>query len=129
MNTPGHVTATEHLWAAAPVKIIYGPGNDLQMQTCQLYLSHKSAILQSHHVCPESWWRAAGKPVASPLMNLCPVCHYNTHAGIDTLLKNGWPGSGPPDGGISCLPPRVQELAHKAFALAQENGLTPARTL
>jgi len=120
--------ATGHAWAAAPVRISY-VGAALQMQVCALYRSHLSAILQSHHVCPESWWRAAGVPVASPLLDLCPVCHYNCHAGIDTLLKNGWPGSGPPDGGIAVLPPRVRDLAQQAFHLAQVNGLTPARTL
>jgi len=115
------VTAVGHAWAAAPVKIIYGPDGALVLQVCELYGSHKvTALLQDHHVIPESWWRAAGKPVASPMIKLCPTCHYNVHAGIDTRLKGA---------DYSVLPARVEELVSRAYDGAEQNGLTPARTL
>jgi hypothetical protein len=91
----------------------------LQLQLCALYV-HRVPILNAHHVCPESWWLAAGKPVASPLVKLCPDCHSAAHTAIDGLLK-GW--------NVSVLPPRCVALAREAFRLAEINGLVPAPTL
>lgn len=93
--------------------------NQIQQRTCTLY-NHKHAMLEAHHVCPESWWRAANKPVASPLMNLCPNCHYSIHVVIDGMIKQQ---------DVSLLPARCIKLAKQAFAIAQANGLTPALTL
>lgn len=91
----------------------------IEMQQCSLY-AHTCAILNSHHVCPESWWIAANKPVGSPLKELCPNCHYNTHAAIDGIIKGE---------DVSHLPPRTVALARQAFTIAAANGLTPALTL
>ena len=94
--------------------------NTIQLQQCSLYKTHYVAILNSHHVCPESWWIAAGKPVASPLVEICPNCHYDIHAGIDGIIKGQ---------DISHLPFRARGLAEQAFPIAEANGLTPALTL
>lgn len=91
----------------------------IQLQHCSLYL-HECAILQDHHLCPESWWRAAGKPVQTPLVSLCPNCHMNVHAAIDGLVRGQ---------NVAQLPARCVRLAQQAFHLAIENGLTPAPTL
>ena len=91
----------------------------LQPQRCALY-AHTAMMLDSHHVCPESWWRAAGKPVASPLTELCPTCHYDTHVAIDGLVRGL---------DISLVRLRCQGLARQAMVIAAANGLTPAVTL
>lgn len=94
-------------------------GNRVAMQACALY-RHQCAVIQTHHICPESWWKRAGKPVNTPFVELCPACHMNVHAGIDGLLSGH---------DISALPSRAQRLARQAFKIAEENGLTPGRTL
>ena len=94
--------------------------NTIQLQPCSLYLTHFTAILNDHHVCPESWWIAAGKPVQSPLKELCPTCHYDVHAAIDGIIKGQ---------DISHIPYRQRMLAQEAFPIAAANGLTPALTL
>jgi len=92
----------------------------LQLQHCSLYDDHLSAILHSQHVCPESWWVKAGVPVGSPLLLICPVCHYNIHAGIDSIIEGR---------DISSLPLLCAAQARAAFPIAAANGLTPALTL
>lgn len=91
----------------------------VQLQTCALY-AHRVPLLNEHHVCPESWFKAAGKPVSTPFKVLCPDCHTAVHVAIDSLLKSV---------GVSSLPPRCVALAREAFRLADLNGLTPAPTL
>lgn len=93
--------------------------NQVQVRTCTLY-NHKHAMLEAHHVCPESWWRAAGKSATSPLQSLCPNCHYSIHVAIDGLIQKR---------DVSLLPARCIQLAKQAFIIAQANGLTPALTL
>lgn len=93
--------------------------NKIRLQRCTLY-RHYHAILEAHHICPESWWRAAGKPVETPLKSLCPNCHFSVHAAIDSLIKGR---------DVSLLPPRCVTLARLALSLAQDNGLTPTQTL
>lgn len=99
-------------------KIVVTSGQ-IQMQQCSLYV-HFCAILNSHHVCPESWWIAAGKPVGSPLVEICPNCHNDVHAAIDGMIKGQ---------DVSHLPYRCRMLAEQAFPIATANGLTPALTL
>jgi hypothetical protein len=94
-------------------------GNRVAMQTCALY-KHRCAVIQSHHLCPESWFKHAGKPVSTPLVELCPTCHMNIHAAIDGLLDGH---------DISAIPVRAQRLAREAFRIAEHIGLTPTRTL
>ena len=96
-------------------------GNQVQLQPCTLY-AHHVPILNSHHVVPEAWWKAAGQPVASPLELLCPNCHTATHAAIDSLLLGR---------DVSLLPPRCVALAKQGIELARQNSppLTPAPTL
>lgn len=100
--------------------------NEVQLQPCTLYKHNPSAatecaILERHHVCPDSWWIAAGKnPNLSPFRDLCPTCHMNTHAAIDAIIKKQI---------TDLLPPRTYQLALDAFAIAEANGLTPALTL
>jgi hypothetical protein len=108
--------------AAEPVRLALD-GTVIVPQVCTLY-KHPSdgwpAVVDAHHVIPESWWVHAGKPVASPLIRLCPTCHVNTHACIDGLIRGL---------DISRLPPRCRALAAQALAGAKDNGLTPAPTL
>lgn len=89
------------------------------MQRCTLY-AHYCAVLNLHHICPASWWEAAGKPVDTPLIELCPDCHMNSHAAIDGIIRSS---------DISALPPRCVALAKQAFVIATANGLTPKPTL
>jgi hypothetical protein len=95
-------------------------GGVVQLQACALYRSHRVPVLNEHHVCPESWFRAAHKPVGTPMRNLCPDCHASVHTAIDGILK-GWD--------VSALPLRCVALARQAFTLAADNGLSPAPTL
>lgn len=90
------------------------------MQPCSLYKRHMTAVIEQHHVVPKSWWAAAGKPVRSPMVALCPTDHLNVHAGIDAILAGR---------DVSALPRRCVLLARQALALAVQNGLTPAPTL
>lgn len=104
--------------AGAQLLSVYG--GRVQLQPCELYAGHRVPVLNSHHVCPESWWRAAHKPVATPMKSLCPNCHNSVHTAIDGIL-HGWD--------VTSLPPRCVALAREAFRLATEFGLTPAPTL
>lgn len=107
------------VWVPPRLELVI-TGGQVQMQTCGLYASHRQPMLDSHHVCPESWWRAAGKPVATPLLALCPNCHYSTHCAIDGLIKGQ---------NIDLIQARCKALARSAFPLAAAAGLTPALTL
>jgi hypothetical protein len=89
------------------------------LQRCELY-AHRVPVLHAHHVCPESWFRAAGQPVGTPMRRLCPNCHTAVHAAIDGLLR---------ERDVTALPLRTVALARAAFTLAADNGLTPAPTL
>ena len=79
-----------------------------------------TAVVERHHVCPKSWWAAAGKPVDSPIVVVCPNCHSDAHAAIDGLLVGR---------DVSAIPRRCVALARQALAIAETHGLTPARTL
>lgn len=86
---------------------------------CELYRhTHASVILNAHHVVPKSWF--AGQPVRTPMATLCPNCHTNVHAAIDSLIRGDLR-----DG----IPPRCVKLARLALALAASKGLTPRATL
>jgi len=91
---------------------------------CSLY-SHRypSVIIEKHHIVPKSWFEAAGKPVDTPMADICPNCHMNVHSGIDWLIGHG--GAGDSKG----IPKRCMQLALQAMTLATQKGLTPARTL
>lgn len=104
--------------SAEPVTLVY-VGNVVQMMPCSLY-KHSHPLIEAHHVCPESWWIAAGKPVSSPMRALCPNCHYSTHVVIDCIVRGK---------DYSLMPARCIALAQEAFPIAQANGLTPAPTL
>lgn len=105
--------------AGMPRRLVVVDGRVL-LQTCTLYKRHPTAVLNRHHVVPESWWVAAGKPVASPLVSICPTCHGDVHAGLDGLLAGR---------DVSALPRRCVALARQGLALAVAAGLTPAPTL
>ena len=92
----------------------------VRLEPCSLYRGHGTAVVESHHICPQSWYRAAGKPVVTPMAELCGLCHNNTHAAIDGLIRNL---------DVSALPPRCVALARQAMALAAGAGLTPKATL
>lgn len=94
-------------------------GGSVAMQECALY-RHQCAVIQSHHICPESWWKRAGKPVDTPFIELCPTCHMNVHAAIDGLLRGH---------DVTSLPARARLLARQAFEVAERAGLTPGPTL
>lgn len=102
------------------IGMVVSADNRLMMQTCGLYSSHKSAILEDHHICPKSWFDNAGVPVETPMRKLCPTCHENVHAAIDGILLRR---------NIDVLPPRVIRLADTAFALAKIHNLVPSLTL
>lgn len=102
-----------------PLKLVV-VGGQVKMQQCALYTTHHHPMTESHHVCPESWWVKAGKPVASPLMQLCPNCHYGIHVCIDGIFRGH---------DISLMPKRWISIAKQAFVIATQNGLTPAPTL
>jgi hypothetical protein len=105
--------------ALVPRRLVVVDGK-VQLQACTLYKTHACAVLNQHHVVPESWWVAAGKAVASPLKALCPDCHASVHASIDGLITGR---------DVSALPPRCVALARQALTLAEANGLIPAPTL
>ena len=120
MSEPVGVPAAVVPWPVPATIVI--TGGTVIPQPCALYRSHTCAILQSHHICPESWWRAAGKPVATPLVLLCPNCHMDTHAAIDALIHD-------PPRDTGRLPPRTVALAKRGIALAADAGLAVAPTL
>lgn len=105
--------------AAVRRKLVVVDGK-VRLQACTLYKAHSCAVLNLHHVVPESWWVAAGKPVASPLKALCPNCHNSVHAALDGLITGR---------DVSALPRRCVALARSGLTLAVQNGLTPAPTL
>jgi hypothetical protein len=88
---------------------------------CSLYRVHKCAVIENHHICPKSWWAAAGKPVNTPMALICPNCHMDVHWAIDQFIHHQVFPVG--------IPPRCRALAATAFHLAEINGLTPAPTL
>lgn len=94
----------------------------VRMRQCALYRGrgHRCAVLERHHVCPESWFKHAGLPVQTPMVPLCPNCHASTHVGIDGLLAGR---------DVSGLPRRCVDLAEQGLAIAQQQGLKPAPTL
>lgn len=103
--------------------LVVSTSGQVMLQTCSLYRTHRTAILERHHVVPDSWWVAAGKdPNLSPFADLCPDCHSNTHVAIDALIHD-------PRRDVSLLPPRCIRLAWRALELANAAGLTPAPTL
>lgn len=95
-------------------------GDTITLQSCALYKGHECAVINNHHVCPKSWFEAAGVLVQTPMVKLCPNCHANVHAAIDAMIKgqNG-----------ERIPRRARLLAAQAFYLAEEHRLTPGLTL
>lgn len=94
--------------------------NQIQLVRCSLY-AHYCVIVNAHHICPQSWWVAAGVPVNTPMANgICPNCHMNVHAAIDGIIQGR---------DISLIPLRARALADQAFIIAQAYGLTPKLTL
>lgn len=94
--------------------------NAIQLQQCALYRPHLCAIVQAHHICPQSWFRAAGVPVDTPMIDLCPSCHMNIHAAIDGILAGR---------DVQKIPLRCRKIAEQGLALAREHGLPTSRTL
>lgn len=90
------------------------------LQKCDLYKGHQCAVINDHHICPKSWFEAAGKPVQTPMITLCPTCHFNVHAAIDAVIRGQNAGH---------IPMRARHLADLAFHLAEARGLTPRLTL
>ena len=89
-------------------------------QTCRLSSWHKCAVINVHHVCPKSWFIAAGKRVLTPMAAICPNCHENVHAAIDALIAGE---------SVRHLPRKCVALARQALVIAEQNDLTPAPTL
>lgn len=104
---------------AAPYRLVV-VGGAISLQACSLYSHHMTAVIEHHHICPHSWWVAAGVPVNTPMADLCGLCHNNTHAAIDALVRGLDP---------SALPRRCVALARRAMTIAAEHGLKPAPTL
>lgn len=102
-----------------PRRLVVVEGRVL-MQACTLYKRHPAAVLNVHHIAPESWWLAAGKAVATPTRALCPNCHANCHAALDGLIAGR---------DVSALPQRCVALARQGLSIAAAHGLTPAPTL
>lgn len=93
------------------------------MITCSLYRHDRpSYLVESHHVVPKSWF--VGVPIDTPMVDVCPTCHYNIHVMIDDFVKIGRLNAN-----ISKPPPKQLLLAHQAMELAREKGLTPRPTL
>lgn len=92
----------------------------VELQQCSLYLTHHHPMTEAHHVVPESWWLKAGRPVASPMRQLCPNCHYGIHVCLDGLIRKL---------DVSLMPPRWVTLAQEGIAGALAAGLVPAPTL
>lgn len=90
------------------------------MKPCTLYKNHRCAVIENHHICPKSWWEAAGKPINTPMAVICPNCHMDVHWAIDNIIHGGT-GYG--------VSPRCIKLAQQAMKIAAANGLTPALTL
>lgn len=90
------------------------------LRACSLYKGHACAVIEQHHVAPRSWWLAAGKPIDTPLVGICPNCHETTHAALDALIAGR---------DVSALPQRCVALARQGLDIAARNGLVPARTL
>jgi len=95
-------------------------GNAIKLQPCSLYAGHGSAVIEQHHICPQSWWKTAGKPVDTPMAALCGLCHDNTHAAIDGIVRGL---------DVTALPRRAVALAREGIEIAKAHGLTPAVTL
>lgn len=104
---------------STPRELVVADGRVL-LQACSLYKGHACAVLNRHHVAPLSWWEAAGVPVATPIVAICPSCHASTHGALDGLIA---------DRDVSALPRRCVALAKQGLAIAAEHGLTPAPTL
>jgi hypothetical protein len=94
--------------------------NKIILQPCALYKGHSCAVINAHHICPKSWFEAAGVPVQTPMINLCPTCHFNVHAAIDGTIKGE---------DVSGIGRNCRSLAAQAFALATVHHLTPGPTL
>lgn len=103
-----------------PPRTIVVTGNRIELQQCTLYRSHRCAVIERHHIAPKSWWAAAGLPVDTPLVAICPTDHYNVHAAIDGLIAGR---------DVTAIPPRCVALARQGLAIAAAHGLTPAPTL
>jgi len=102
-----------------PRELVRDPDRAITLQTCELY-AHHCAVINNHHICPASWFERAGKTVETPMIELCPNCHANVHAAIDSLIAGT---------DTRNLPPRCVKLARWALDLAEEAGLTPRPTL
>lgn len=108
-------------WATLPnARSLVVEDGSIKLRSCSLYAGHGTAVLEAHHICPHSWWVAAGKPVDTPMADLCGLCHNNTHAAIDGLVRGL---------DVTHLPPRTVLLATRALLIATDNGLTPRPTL
>jgi hypothetical protein len=94
--------------------------NRIIPQECALYKRHACAVLNDHHICPKSWFLAAGVPVDTPMIRICPTCHGNIHAAIDGMILGE---------NVSLIPRRCQSLAQRALMLADLHHLTPELTL
>jgi len=104
---------------SSPARLLI-TGTVVQLQSCELYAGHYSAVIEAHHICPKSWWVAAHKPVDTPMAELCGLCHNNVHAAIDGLIRKL---------DVSRLPPRAVRMARRALDIAAVSGLAPALTL
>lgn len=105
--------------AGMPRRLVVSDGQVL-MQPCSLYKRHMAAVVEHHHVCPKSWFIAAGQPIDTPIVVCCPTDHLNIHAAIDGLLAGR---------DVSAIPRRCVALARQALDIAKAHGLTPAPTL
>ena len=94
--------------------------NRIILQKCDLYKGHQCAVINAHHICPKSWFEKAGVLVDTPMINLCPTCHFNVHAAIDAVIKGQ---------NYDLLPMRTRHLADLAFHLAEARHVTPGLTL
>lgn len=102
-----------------PAELVITEGT-INLQQCRLYQGHTCAVINNHHVCPKSWFEAAGVLVETPMINLCPNCHANVHAAIDGRIKGQ---------NVEHISLRCRNLAAQAFVVALRFGLTPGLTL
>lgn len=96
------------------------------MIDCQLYKHNvKSLVNEDHHVIPKSWFEAAGQPIVTQMVILCPTCHSNVHWWIDQIIVAHAHGTALPP----LKPMRAYMLALQGYEAAIARGLTPRRTL
>jgi hypothetical protein len=92
------------------------------VRLCALYPSHRTPVIEQHHIAPKSWFASASppQPVSTPMIGICGLCHNNTHAALDGIIRGK---------DVSKIPPRAVDLARQGLRIARDKGLSPRPTL